>query len=128
MTRHRRDSKPARHVPLPPHLFEILLSLAERPRHGYHLIQEIRERSDGQIDLATSTLYSAIRSLQRDGLVADAGRRPDEESGGPPRRYYRITPLGREVARQEAQRLQRVARLAKKRLLKGRLRTAEGSR
>lgn len=124
----RTGSDPGRHVPLAPHLFEILLSLAERPRHGYRLISEIRDRSQGRIDLATSTLYSAIRTLRREGLIEDAGERPDEESGGPPRRYYRITELGRRVAHLEAVRLQSVARQARERLLEGSLRTAEGSR
>lgn len=130
MPHERNDDDARRHVPLAPHLFEILLSLAERPRHGYRLIQEIRERSEGRVELATSTLYSAIRTLRRSGLVEDAGERPDEESGGPPRRYYRITDFGLEVARLEALRLQRVARHARKRLLEGNLRArhAGGSR
>lgn len=128
MRKSRPGSEPRRHVPLAPHLFEILLALADRPRHGYRLIQEIRDRTEGRVELATSTLYAAIRSLERDGLIEDIGERLDEESGGPPRRYYRITQLGHEVARQEAVRLQGVARRAKKRLLKGSLRAAEGSR
>jgi DNA-binding PadR family transcriptional regulator len=130
MPRERYDEDARRHLPLAPHLFEILLSLAERPRHGYRLIHEIRERSEGRVDLATSTLYSAIRTLRRSGLIEDVGERPDEESGGPPRRYYRITDLGLEVSRLEALRLQRVAQRARERLLESDLRAqqAEGSR
>lgn len=101
--------RPADLLPLPPHLFEILVSLATGPTHGYRIIQQVEERSDGRIRLSTSTLYGGLRRLLRDGLVAEGGDVVDEESGGPPRRYYRITGLGREVASLEAERLRRTA-------------------
>lgn len=104
-------------TPLSPHLFEILLSLADEPMHGYRIIRDIEERTSGRVSLSTSTLYGGIRQLLRDGLVADAGDRPDESSGGPPRRTYRITDRGLEVARMETLRLRDAARIASERLL-----------
>lgn len=103
--------------PVSPHLFEILLSLSGGPMHGYRIIRDIEERTSGRVSLSTSTLYGGIRQLLRDGLVADAGSRPDEGSGGPPRRYYRITEHGLGVAREETLRLRDVARIASERLL-----------
>ena len=105
-------------IPLQPHLFEILLCLDRAPMHGYRIIGDICERTDGGIELSTSTLYGGIRRLLRDGLVEDAGNRSDEGSGGPPRRYYCITERGRSVARLEAERVQRVAQVAARQLLR----------
>ena len=89
------------HLPLPPHLFEILVTLATGPAHGYRIVREVDERTDGRIALSTSTLYGGLRRLLREGLAEEAGDAVDDASGGPPRRYYRITPLGVEVAELE---------------------------
>jgi DNA-binding PadR family transcriptional regulator len=101
-------------LPLAPHMLEILLALAERPLHGYALIQATREQSGGRIRLSTSSLYAALAKLSAEGLVEDAGG--TGESGGPPRRTFRITALGRRVARLEAARLASTVELAAKRL------------
>lgn len=101
----------SRHLPLAPWHFEVLLSLAGGELHGYGIIREIRGRSRGRLELGTSTLYAALRRLLAAGLIEDAGG-PQEASAGPPRRYYRITELGRDVAELEARRLLDRARLA----------------
>jgi DNA-binding PadR family transcriptional regulator len=106
------NSKPF--LPLAPHVFEILLALSQGPRHGYGILSEIRERTEGEVDLGTSSLYATIRRLLADGLVTDASRHPDEQSAGPPRRYYRLTNLGAEVVRAEALRLRRTASAAER--------------
>lgn len=104
---------PADNTPLPLGAldFEVLVSLGRRDLHGYAIAAEIKERSGGALNPGMSSLYLAIRRLVRNGFVADAGRH-DGESGGPPRRYYRITDRGREVARLEARRLQAQLRAA----------------
>lgn len=107
-------SGPDDHLPLAAHVFEVLLALSQGPRHGYGIIAEVRDRTDGAVLIGTSSLYAAIRRLLADGLVADGGKQPDEQSGGPPRRYYRITTLGIEVARLEAERLRKAAKAAEK--------------
>ena len=111
------ESPPEEFLPMPPHQFEILLSLAAEPMHGYRIIRDIRDRTRGGIDPSTSTLYSGIRRLLRGGLVEEAGDHQDGTSSGPPRRYYRVTQQGLAVARAEAHRLQEVARVAADRLL-----------
>ncbi len=114
MTDHR---DPSSQVPLTPVPFEILLALCRGPLHGYGIVREIREQTDGQIDLSTSSLYTAVRRLLRDGLVADARDHPTEDSAGPARRYYRVTPFGLAVARLEAQRLEGRVKMAADRLV-----------
>ena len=100
--------------------FEILLTLADGERHGYGIIREVEERSDGQIRLETGTLYRALRRLVADGLAKPSARRPASDSGSAGdderRRYYAITAAGREAAAAEAARLARLvvaARAAK---------------
>jgi DNA-binding PadR family transcriptional regulator len=108
---------PRRHLPLHPNDFEILLSLTESEKHGYRIIRDIEKRTDGAIKLGTSTLYSAIRRLLAAGILVDAGDKPLEVSAGPPRRYYRMSEVGRELLRLEALRLQEVAAAARERIL-----------
>ena len=100
---------------LAPHLFEILLSLSDGPSHGYAMIRDIQDRTNGDIVLSTSTLYAGIRRLMRDGLIEES--RGERDSLGPPRRYYRLTTRGRESARAEALRCERQARWARKKFL-----------
>jgi DNA-binding PadR family transcriptional regulator len=87
--------------PIPLH---ILLALAERERHGYAVMQAIREQSGGQVSVQTASFYRHLAGLIDEGLVAEAaGRREGED----PRRgaYYRLTPRGRQVLAAEKRRL-----------------------
>ena len=77
--------------------FEILVALADRDRHGYSILQDISARTGGQIRLSPSTLYSAIRRLVEDGLIEELAERPDPMHDDERRRYYRLTPRGREI-------------------------------
>jgi len=112
-------------LPLAPHVLEILIALADGPAHGYALMGRVAMQSEGAIDLSTSSLYAALARMADEGLVEDAGR-SREASGGPPRRTFRITPLGRRVARLEAMRMRRAFDLAAERL-GGRLRDGGAS-
>jgi DNA-binding PadR family transcriptional regulator len=103
-----RSSDPTRFLPLSPHAFQILLSLLDRDLHGYSLIKDVEDRTGGEMVLGTSTAYSAIKRMVEDGLLEDADPPPAEPSGGPRRRYYRITDLGRRVARAEGLRIRRL--------------------
>jgi DNA-binding PadR family transcriptional regulator len=109
-------TEPREHIPLPSHHFEILVTLTSGDSHGYRIVKDIEERTEGNVSLGVSTLYAAIKRLVDGGLVEDAGAQANERSGGPPRRYYRITELGREVAYLEASRLRSAAGIVLKRL------------
>lgn len=109
---------PDDHLPLTVQVFQILLSLADRELHGYAIIQDVRHRTDDEVRLTASTLYAAIKRLLAGGLIEETDERPDPEMDDARRRYYRITAFGRDVARQEAARLQRLTAMAReKRLL-----------
>jgi DNA-binding PadR family transcriptional regulator len=108
------DSNP----PLTPAMFHVLLALAGDDLHGYAILKEVELRTAGEVKLSTGTLYGIIKRLLNDGLIIERRERPaahDDER----RRYYRLTPQGREVAAAEAQRLEKVVALARaRRLLK----------
>lgn len=108
---------PGTHIPLQPKDFEVLLSLNDSEKHGYGIIQDIEERTQGVVNLGTSSLYAIIRRLLAARIVQEAGSKTREVSGGPPRRYYGLTELGRKVMRLEALRLQDVAAAARQRIL-----------
>jgi DNA-binding PadR family transcriptional regulator len=105
------------HLPLSVPVFQILLALADRDLHGYAIIQDIRRRTDGEVDLTASTLYAAIKRLLDGRLVDELSARPQSGDDDLRRRYYRITPLGLEVARLETARLERTLRQARRKKL-----------
>ena len=100
-----------------PQVFHILLSLADADLHGYAIIQDVAERTSGEVRLTASTLYAALKRLLESGWVDERATRP-RAGDDPRRRYYHLTALGRDVARAEARRLERLASMARaKRLL-----------
>jgi DNA-binding PadR family transcriptional regulator len=105
--------------PLTPQAFQILLSLVGSPDlHGYAILQDVAERTNGEVQLTASTLYAAIKRMLDAGLIAEVDA--PAESGGAPRRCYRITRAGRQTAQAEAERLDRTVAMARdKRLLPG---------
>jgi DNA-binding PadR family transcriptional regulator len=100
-------------LPLPPAVFHILLALADGDRHGYAIIQAISERTSGRTRVGAGTLYRSIQVMLEDGLIVELDERPDPDEDDERRRYYRITPLGKKVARAEAQRLADLVNLAR---------------
>ena len=71
----------------------MLEALRHEPSHGYRIAQRIKERSAGVLDFKEGTLYPALHKLQNEGLVVSY----EGVEKGRPRRYYRITPSGREA-------------------------------
>lgn len=112
MTKARND--PRAFLPLTPAVLHILLSLTDGPRHGYAIAKESAERTQGEVRLGPGTLYGTLGRIVAAGLVseADGGADADER-----RRFYRITPLGREVIALEARRLAGVVSVAKAKAL-----------
>jgi len=115
---HDRDAAPAAAAPLSAPVFQILLALVDDDLHGYAIIQDIAARTGGEVRLTASTLYAAVKRLLDAGWIEELAERPRAERDDPRRRYYRITRLGRDVARAEARRVERLAAMARaKRLL-----------
>jgi DNA-binding PadR family transcriptional regulator len=101
--------------------FLILTALADRPRHGYGVIQEIGTLSAGRVALLPGTLYAALDRLAAQGLVEHDR---DEVTDGRLRRYYRLTTSGLASLEGEAARLRQLAGAAESRLRELRPRTA----
>jgi DNA-binding PadR family transcriptional regulator len=89
---------------LKPVAFHILASLVDSDKHGYAIIQAVRQLSSGGVPLQTGSFYRHLGQLLASGLVVEAPRRPADVD---PRRgaYYRLTPRGRDVLAAETQRL-----------------------
>jgi DNA-binding PadR family transcriptional regulator len=122
MRRPPRD--PAQLLPLPPTELHILLALLDAERHGYAIKQQVAERTDGEVQLGPGTLYGAIKRMLAGGTIEESARRPAPAADDERRRYYRITPFGREVAAAEARRMEQLVALARRKRLLGRLRPA----
>lgn len=81
----------------------VLALLKKRDCYGY----EISESLSRQIDIADGTVYPILRKLKADGLLTTYLQ---EESGGPPRKYYSLTELGKRDLRKGPQRISAVCR------------------
>jgi PadR family transcriptional regulator PadR len=105
-----RDNHPTGPISEP--VFFILLSLAVGRKHGYAILKDVERLSQGSLLLSTSTLYGALGRLEEQGYVerVPAGRKP---APGLPRKVHALTPQGRALLHTEANRLQRLAELAR---------------
>jgi DNA-binding PadR family transcriptional regulator len=92
---------------LPLHTLElrILLVLLDGPSHGYRIVKEIEERERTLGVIYPGNLYRRIRDLLAKDLIEDDDP-PEGRDTDPRRRYFRVTPLGEEVVRAEARRLE----------------------
>jgi len=102
-------------LPLQPATFHILLAIADEDRHGYAIIQDIADRTNGELRLSAGTLYRSIQRMLEQGLIVEPRERPSPEDDDERRRYYRITALGTAVAKAEARRLAGLVRMARAR-------------
>ncbi len=91
-------------LPLPAATFHILLAVADQDRHGYAIIRDIEVRTGGTLRLSAGTLYRSIQRMVEQDLIVETDERPAPEFDDERRRYYRITPFGRQVAKAESQR------------------------
>lgn len=100
-------------LPLRPVVFEILLILNEAERHGYGLMQDVKERTGGRWTLGPGTLYRTLRELEEKKLIAPTSRRPAPDLDDERRRYYKLTRFGQRVAAAEADRMAALVRVAR---------------
>src|SRR3954466_3966720 len=107
-----RDKTVTRAKPLSEAVFWILLSLAGQSQHGYALMKDVDELSEGRVRLTTGTLYGALARLLEDGWI----ERFDARDTSREKQSYRLTALGRSRLHDETDRLRHVARTAAARL------------
>ncbi len=98
-------------LPLKPHWFHVLLSLADQDQHGYGIMQEVLERTGGKVRLWPATLYGTLKRLLEAELIEESDVRPAADVDDARRRYYRLTRLGRRVLAAESQRLEELVRV-----------------
>jgi DNA-binding PadR family transcriptional regulator len=99
------------HLPLSPAALHILLALAAGDRHGYGIMQDVVQQTEGRYKLGPGTLYDNLDKLMSNGLVGEA--RHSGAKDDPRRRYYRLTSSGRNLLAAEVQRLETVVREAR---------------
>ena len=92
-------------LPLKPLHYLILLALAEGDLHGYALKKEVSRRTEGAVSPGAGSLYRAIGQLEAAGLIEESSWRPGPSLDDDRRRYFRVTPPGREAASSETHRL-----------------------
>jgi DNA-binding PadR family transcriptional regulator len=110
----KRTRDPGDFLPLTPVALNVLLALADGERHGYGIMLEVRERTDGRVRLGPGTLYGAIKRLKESGVIEESGTRPDPEADDERRCYYRLTGFGGAVLAAEVARLDSLVRAARR--------------
>jgi DNA-binding PadR family transcriptional regulator len=97
--------------------FFVLTALADQPRHGYGILQEVEELSNGSLQLRVGTLYGVLDRLSTDGLIV---LDREEVQQGRLRRYYRLTEDGTRALNTEAELMAAGATAAMERIAAGR--------
>lgn len=91
------------HPPLTHLSFHVLLTLADGAKHGYRMIKEIEYTTRGAMTPATGTVYLALQRLLEEGLIEECAAPADKTDRR--RKYYGLTPAGRQAVSHEAQRM-----------------------
>jgi DNA-binding PadR family transcriptional regulator len=92
--------------PLKPKVLHILLALADGPRHGYSIMQEVAARTDGQVRVWPAAMYGTLRELEELALIEETDKRPSDDDER--RRYFVLTALGTRVLGDEVRRLETI--------------------
>lgn len=109
-----KAKQPGDFLPLHNNWFHILLSLVGAEQHGYGIMQEVLERTNGAVRIWPATLYGTLQRLIADGLIEESDERPVAELDDARRRYYRLTRLGRKVLDLECKRLEEMLRMVER--------------
>jgi DNA-binding PadR family transcriptional regulator len=106
--------------PLPSAAFQILLALVGEDLHGYAIMRQVEQQTDGRMRLGPGTLYSSIRVLLEERMIEEIDAPAKQNSGSERRRYYHLNTAGRTLVREEAERLADLLRVARaKKVLRG---------
>lgn len=112
-----RRLEPEGLLPLTPAVFHILLALVDGERHGYAIMREVAQGTEGRICMGPGTLYGTVKRMLSDKLIEEFDERPDEALDDERRRYYRLTDFGAKVASAELRRMSNLVKSARGKLL-----------
>ena len=101
----------SQNVPLTPPIFYILLALATKERHGYDIMKQVENDSQGKVRLGAGTLYGAIKRMLEEKLIIEI------DTAQARRKYYKLTEKGRSMFLNELQRYAEAVELAKQKNL-----------
>lgn len=100
-------------LPLTPAVFNILLALVDGEKHGYAIMLEVENNTQGEVKMGPGTLYGSIKRMCEAGMIEESGERPDPQMDDQRRRYYRLTGAGQRALKAEAERLDRQVMIAR---------------
>lgn len=106
---------PEAELPLTPAVFNILLALADGEKHGYAIMLDVEEATEGRMRMGPGTLYGTIDRLLKARFIEESEKRPEPDKDDERRKYYRLSQFGRRVLSAEAARLAKAVRLARSR-------------
>lgn len=92
-------------LPLTPAVLHILLVLSSGPMHGYAIMREVDQISNGKIKMGPGTLYGTLKRMLRDNLIVEIEEPQEVETEKESRRYYQLTEAGRKTLSAEIERL-----------------------
>ena len=113
------EHNPDNHLPLTPAVFHILLAVSDGEKHGYAIMREVEQTTEGRMTMGPGTLYGAIKRLLKANLITETDYRPDPILDDARRRYYELTDLGRRVLAAESERLANMVEFARRKDLLG---------
>ena len=114
----KNDTNESHGAPLTPAVFHILLALADGPRHGYGIMQAVKDTAG--LEMGPGTIYGSIQRMEDSGLVSEVAAADLDDNGDGRRRYYDLTDGGRLALQTESGRVARLAELVRsKNLLPG---------
>lgn len=105
--RHMNDD----HIPLTPAVFHVLLALAEGERHGYAILKDIQQRTDGRLKMQAGTLYGTLQRLLELRWIDEIDAPEDEVDAR--RRYYRLNPQGHAALQADVRRMDALVKAAR---------------
>jgi DNA-binding PadR family transcriptional regulator len=100
--------------PLTPAVLHILLALSTKERHGYAIMKQVAEDSQGKVKMGPGTLYGSLGRMIEAGLIRESDKRVDPKMDDQRRVYYKITGLGQKALAAELQRYRDVVAVAKR--------------
>lgn len=109
------DRNPSEMLPLPVSQLHILMALVTGDKHGYAIMRDVQDFTDGAVTMGPGTLYGAVKQMLRAGLIEESDERPDPALDDQRRRYYRLTDVGSWILDAEVARMEQLAHAARAR-------------